>query len=67
MRPAGDYVRLGQSTTFRTLVEAATRRGEVAIGYRRVDGEGGGVVVNPAKSEELVLTDADRVVVLAED
>jgi hypothetical protein len=67
MRPAGDYVRLGESTTFRTLVEAASRRGEVAIGYRIVDGGGGGVVVNPTKSEELVLSDADRIVVLAED
>jgi voltage-gated potassium channel Kch len=69
MRPAGDYVRLGQSTTFGTLVESASRRGEVAIGYRIVDGggDGGGVVVNPSKSDELVLSDADRIVVLAED
>jgi ion channel POLLUX/CASTOR len=66
MRPAGDYVRLGQATTFRTLVEAAARRGEVAIGYRIVEGEDG-VVVNPAKSKELVLSDSDRIVVLAED
>src|SRR3954463_16521283 len=59
MRPAGDYVRLGQPTAFRTLVEAAARRGEVAIGYRIVGEEGGGVVVvvNPPKSEELVLSD----------
>src|SRR4051795_8845400 len=58
MRPAGDYVRLGQPTAFRTLVEAAARRGEVAIGYRIVGGDGGGVVVNPSKSEELVLSGA---------
>jgi hypothetical protein len=69
MRPAGDYVRLDRPTSFRTLVESASRRGEVAIGYRIVDGggDGGGVVVNPSKSEELVLSDADRIVVLAED
>src|SRR4051794_5664564 len=67
MRPAGDYVRLGQPTAFRTLVEAASRRGEVAIGYRVAGGEGGGVVVNPSKSEELVLSATDRIVVLAED
>jgi ion channel POLLUX/CASTOR len=66
--PMGDYVRIGQSTTFRTLVESASRRGEVAIGYRIVGGSSnGGVVVNPSKSEEIVLSESDRVVVLAED
>src|SRR3954469_8410889 len=50
MRPAGDYVRLGQPTAFRTLVEAASRRGEVAIGYRIAAGDAGEVVVNPPKS-----------------
>src|SRR3954466_3582172 len=51
MRPAADYVRLGASVSFGTLVESASRRGEVAIGWRVVDGDGsGGVVVNPPKS-----------------
>jgi hypothetical protein len=67
MRPAGDYVKLGEATTFRTLVESAARRGEVAIGYRIVGAEGGGVVVNPSKSEPIELRESDRVVVLAED
>jgi voltage-gated potassium channel Kch len=66
MRPAGDYVKLGQPTSFRTLVESASRRNEVAIGYRLAS-ENGGVVVNPSKSEELVLAETDRIVVLAED
>jgi ABC-type transporter Mla MlaB component len=67
MRPAGDYVRLGAATTFATLVESASRRGEVAIGYRKVGGANGGVVVNPAKSDRVELTESDRLVVLAED
>jgi hypothetical protein len=75
MRPAADYVQLEQSITFSTLVESAMRRGEVAIGYRRMDdvedGDGGGsglgVYVNPAKSKSIVLSESDRVVVLAED
>jgi Trk K+ transport system NAD-binding subunit len=68
MRPAGDYVRLDQATTFRTLVESASRRGEVAIGYRIVNGSANGaVVMNPSKSEEVVLSANDRIVVLAED
>jgi hypothetical protein len=70
MRPAGDYVQLDRPTTFRTIVEAALRRGEVAIGYRIVangDGRPSEVRVNPPKSEEILLSDADRLVVLAED
>jgi hypothetical protein len=63
MRPASDYLRPGAATTFRTLVEAARRRGEVAVGYRA----GGRVTINPRKSERLALGDADRVVVLAEE
>src|SRR3954451_2058517 len=60
MRPAADYVRLGEATTFGTLVESASRRGEVAIGYRKVGGPNGGVVVNPAKSERVELAESDR-------
>jgi voltage-gated potassium channel Kch len=73
MRRARDYVKLGVPTTFRTVVESALRRGEVAIGYRRVGEEGDGagsglgVHVNPPKSREIVLGESDRVVVLAED
>jgi ion channel POLLUX/CASTOR len=70
MRAAGEYVELGRPVRFRTLVEAAARRGEVAIGYRIVgagNGFAAGVRVNPPKSEELTLSEADRLVVLAED
>src|SRR3954454_17408118 len=67
MRPAGDYLQLDTATTFATLVESASRRGEVAIGYRKAGGANGGVVVNPAKSERVELSEADRLVVLAED
>ena len=35
MRPAGDYVALDRPVNFYTVVEAARRRGEVAIGYAR--------------------------------
>jgi hypothetical protein len=75
MRPAADYLKLGEPTTFRTLVESARRRGEVAIGYRQVGGANGessggsglGVFVNPPKSKAISLREADRIVVLAED
>ncbi|HEX8469470.1 MAG TPA: hypothetical protein VF633_00005 [Brevundimonas sp.] len=74
MRPVGDYVDLSGPLSFYTIAEAARRRGETAIGYRRKR-EGaeadprnmGGVVVNPSKSEVLEYLPEDRVIVLAED
>ena len=74
MRPVGDYVDLDQPVSFYTIAEAARRRGETAIGYRRrrpddaVDNRNmGEVVVNPPKSERLSYEPEDRVIVLAED
>ena len=72
MRPAGEYVTLGNPVNFYTVAEAARRRGEVAVGYRK-KGSGddsrnmGGVVVNPTRSEALSYGEADRIIVLAED
>ncbi|MDX6276643.1 MAG: hypothetical protein QOJ72_771 [Nocardioidaceae bacterium] len=72
LRPATDYVIAGAHVTYATMVEAATRHGHTAIGYR-VSAEsddadtGFGVYVNPAKSSVFAVQPADRVVVLAED
>jgi voltage-gated potassium channel Kch len=74
MRPVGDYVDIDRPVNFYTIMEAARRRGETAIGYRRQrddcepDGRNmGGVVVNPHKAEALDFTADDRVIVLAEN
>lgn len=70
LKPVQDYVRLDRDVTFATLVEAARRRGEIAIGYRRppADRSGGhGVVTNPAKSQQVRFTERDSVIVLAEN
>jgi voltage-gated potassium channel Kch len=71
LKPAGQYVQLGQPVNFYTVAEAARRRGEVAFGYRlharaKDAGSQYGVVVNPAKSETLVFGEEDRIIVLAE-
>ena len=72
LKPAGNYVALGQPVNFYTVVEAARRRGEVAIGYRlraqatEAD-KAYGVVVNPDKSNKLTFADGDRIIVIAED
>jgi len=72
LRPVADYVSTGADVSFATVVEAASRRGQTAIGYRvsaeSDDPEAGfGVYVNPAKSRTFAVASTDRVVVLAED
>lgn len=72
LKPAADYVNPGVEVSFYTVVEAARRRGEVAIGYRQMaDAKNAeksyGVVVNPKKSETVAFAREDQVIVLAED
>lgn len=67
LRPASDYVALGQPMTYWHVVEAARRRGEVAIGYRAVNGSGDGVRVNPPKDTSVSFGEEDRVIVVAKD
>ncbi|HWA20869.1 MAG TPA: hypothetical protein VG735_00575 [Caulobacterales bacterium] len=72
MRPAEDYVALGESVNFYTIVEAARRRGEVAFGYckRRAGASDkrhmGGVTLNPVKSEAGAYQAGDLIIVLAQ-
>lgn len=72
VRPATEYVTADRPVSFYTVVEAAQRRNEVAIGYRLKalasdSSRAYGVVVNPRKSEQVTFGPADRVIVLAED
>jgi hypothetical protein len=72
LKPVSDYVTLGEPVNFYTVVEAAKRRGETAIGYR-LETEAGaadksyGVHTNPKKSDQVVFTSADKVIVIAEE
>jgi voltage-gated potassium channel Kch len=71
LKPACNYIVPGQPVNFYTIVEAARRCGQAAIGYRRqVDAQNAarnyGVVLNPRKSEKVTFTDKDRIIVLAE-
>ncbi|MCW2848258.1 MAG: TrkA-N domain protein [Marmoricola sp.] len=72
LRPVEWYVTVGEQASFATIVGAAARRGETALGYRSIaqsrSGDGtSGVRINPAKSELFAIEAGDRVVVLAED
>jgi len=72
LKPVSAYVVTGEPVSFYTVVEAARRRGEVALGYKLKAHSGDaaqayGVVVNPDKAEAVTFTAEDRVIVLAED
>ncbi len=78
LKPAEDYVRLGQEMDFYTVVEAARLREEVAIGYRvsnrsdqlpvhrRGTDSVVGVVLNPDKRKMVVFKPGDSVIVVAD-
>jgi len=69
LKPVGDYVRAGERASFATVVEAASRRGECALGYRSRGPERTGaaheVRVNPAKAEVRYWNADEEVIVLA--
>src|SRR5215210_7162379 len=71
LKPADEYVEPGAPTNFYTVVEAARRRGEVAVGYRvKAVAEdlrtSSGVHLNPVKSRRITFAEGDSVIVLAE-
>jgi voltage-gated potassium channel Kch len=70
LRPVSDYVVTGRPVAVATVVEAARRLDEVAIGYR-IRAQSGdatrayGVQVNPHKSATVTFEPSDKVIVLA--
>lgn len=72
LKPAGDYVVLGQPVDFYAVVESARRRGQTAFGYRLLgkseDSDANyGVAMNPDKAAPITFSEADRIIVLSED
>jgi len=71
LRSADLYVTPGSTVSFYTVLEAARRRGETAIGYRiaansRNSALGYGVSVNPKKGESLTFAPGDKIIVFGE-
>jgi hypothetical protein len=70
LRPAERYMQTGRTVNFATVVAAACRQHEVAIGYRLAsavnepDGSAG-VKLNPLKSAEVMFKAGDQIIVLA--
>lgn len=72
LKPIGNYVATGEPINFYTVVEAARRRREIALGYRITSeandaGKSYGVHTNPKKSEQVTFTAEDKIIVIAED
>lgn len=71
LKPISGYVRVGDPVNFYTVTEAARRRDEVALGYRvksqaQDTEQMYGVHLNPRKSELVIFSPEDRIIVLAE-
>ncbi|MEP6481782.1 MAG: hypothetical protein ABJA94_07220 [Rhodoglobus sp.] len=72
LNPVEQYLVPGSEVDFYTVLEAARRRGETAIGYRRYSdarqaAKGYGVVVNPRKTSRITLGADDKIIVLSEN
>jgi hypothetical protein len=72
LKEAAKYVNISEPVNFYTVVEAAARRGEVAIGYKLLKKEKSaeenyGIHVNPAKSEMINFSAGDNIIVIAEE
>jgi voltage-gated potassium channel Kch len=70
LKPAPDYIVTGRPVNFYTVVEAAQRKGQTAIGYRLLAEAGEpeqafGVHLNPDKSAPVTFSEHDRIIVLA--
>ena len=71
LKPVGDYVTVGEPVNFYTVVEAARRRGETTLGYRKTSesndaSKAYGVHTNPKKSEQVTFAPEDKIIVIAE-
>jgi hypothetical protein len=71
LRPATDYVVAAREVDYATVVEAARRRNECAIGFRvEADADDPdrdyGITINPPKSTRRAFAAGDRVIVLAQ-
>jgi hypothetical protein len=72
LKPACDYVETDKPVNFYTVMEAARRRGDTAIGYRLASEAGNpaksyGVHTNPVKSGMITFNEEDKIIVITED
>lgn len=72
LKPMSEYVETGKPVNFYTAIDSARKKNETAIGYRLVAdarnaSQAYGIHLNPDKSEKIIFTANDKIVVLAND
>lgn len=67
MKPAAQYVTIGEPVDSYTLTESAARKGEVYVGYRHIGKTKTNVVVNPNKEDLITFGEHDQIVVISEN
>lgn len=72
IKSISDYIKVKKNVNFYTILESASRRNEVAIGYKIQCEENNpnknyGIYINPKKSKIINFSDRDSVIVLAEE
>jgi len=68
LKPAEQYVKLNEMVNFYTIVESASKKKEVAIGYKKKSiQKKGGIHVNPRKDEVQSYEKGDMIIVICED
>ena len=72
LKPIEEYIKINTETDFYQVIENASRKNEVAIGYRKSSQvfeaeKSFGVVVNPVKNKKIFFEKGDKVIVFAED
>ncbi len=61
------YPGLRGETNFYNITETVKRKNEIAIGYKTIRGDDIEIIVNPRKSDRIVLENQDAIIVLSSD
>jgi len=72
LKKASDFVRLGLSVNYATVLESAREKDAIAIGFKlnrfsHDEEKNWGVVVNPSKTDEMVFLEDDYIIVISND
>ena len=72
LKPAINYVELDKELDFYTVLESAQSKGEISFGYRimedfRNESKNYGIYINPKKSDKIVFSAVDFIIVLAKN
>ncbi|MDR9404159.1 MAG: potassium transporter [Halothece sp. Uz-M2-17] len=72
LKPISNYIQLQEPVSFYTLMKAAQKKQEIAIGYRcshagTQEFQGYGIVLNPPKLKPIRFSERDRLIVIGEN